>query len=144
MIGWREYVGLPDWGIERVKAKADTGARTSALDVADIQELPGGRVRFRVITNRRKSDAGEVIEATIKRRARIKSSLGHSHERLIVETTLRLGEVEIVTEIGLVSRKDMRCRMLLGRRTLHGIFVVDPGRLYVLGRRKRNGQSARK
>lgn len=143
-IGWREYVALPTWGIKAIKAKADTGARTSAIDVGHVVELPGNRVRFDVMYNR---DTHEyvTVEADIARRTSIKSSFGAAHDRIIVRTTMKLGPVEKIIEVGLVSRKTMHCRMLLGRATLAPEFVVDSGHIYRFGKRKRvrKGQSTR-
>jgi hypothetical protein len=138
VIGWREYVDLPEWGVARIKAKADTGARSSAIDVANIHELPGERVRFDVVTDRQRPDARRTVETAIVRRTRVRSSLGHAHDRLFVRTIVRIGLHEVAAELGLVSRRDMLCRMLLGRRTLEsGAFVVDPGRRYLVGKVRR-------
>ena len=137
-IGYREYVHLPDWGIRNVKAKADTGARSSAIDVAEIEELPRDRVRFKVMLSRKNRERSVTIEAPIVRRAVVKSSLGHRDERYTVETTLRIGGVERVVEIGLVCRQNMICRMLLGRQALSGEFLVDPRRTYLYGKRAKS------
>lgn len=136
LIGWREYVELPDWGIARVVAKADTGARSSAIDVSHLEELPGDRVRFEVVSDRRGSGRSSVVEADVLRRAHVKSSFGEGHDRLFVETTLKLAGREVPVQLGLVDRRAMRWRMLLGRRALEGVFAVDPGRCYLHGRRK--------
>jgi hypothetical protein len=137
VIGWREYVSLPEWGIERILAKSDTGAASSALDVGHLEELPGDRVAFDVVTSRRRDDAIVHVVADIVRRTRVRSSLGDPHDRLLVSTTMTLGGVTKTIELGLVDRARMRCRMLLGRRTLKPEFLVDSGHTYVLGRRPR-------
>ncbi len=137
VIGWREYVALPDWGIKRLRAKADTGARTSAIDAYDIQELPDGMVRFVVVMSRKHPDRRREIIAPITRRTPVKSSLGQRHDRLFVTTTLKIGPVVKEIEVGLVSRHRMLCRMLIGRSALAGDFVVDPQRVRVLSQRKR-------
>lgn len=134
-IGYREYVALPDWGIANVKAKADTGARSCAIDVAEIEELPRDRVRFKVVLSRRNRERCVVVEAPIVRRAAVRSSLGHRDERFTVETTVRIGTVERTVEVGLVCRRNMICRMLLGRQALAGEFLVDPRRTYLYGKR---------
>lgn len=136
VIGWREYVDLPDWGGVRVKAKADTGARSSAIDVANLEELDDGRVRFHVIFNRAHPDERTEVVATVSRRTHIRSSFGHRHDRLFVRTRIRIGNHEREAELGLVCRKNMRCRMLLGRTFLEGHFLVDSGHTYVLSKRR--------
>ena len=137
VVGWREYVALPDWGIERILAKSDTGAASSALDVGHLEELPGDRVAFDVVTSRRREDAIVHVVADIVRRTRVRSSLGHPHDRILVATTMVLGGITKTIELGLVDRARMRCRMLLGRRTLQPEFLVDSGHAYLLGRRPR-------
>lgn len=137
IIGWTEYVELIDWELRWVRAKADTGARSSAVDVSHLEEIPGGRVRFEVVSQRGARDERRLIEAAIVRRARVKSSFGQDHERLFVETTLSLAGRTICTEVGLINRESMRSRMLLGRRSLEQGFLVDPKRCYLHGRKKR-------
>ncbi len=136
LIGWREYVYLPDWGVT-LRAKADTGARSSAIDVFHLEELSDSRVRFEVATDDRRSAPPKTIEAAVIRRARVMSSSGHSHERVFVEARIRLAGTTMKTEVGLVNREKMRWRILLGRRSLEKQFVVNPGRCYVHGRRRR-------
>jgi hypothetical protein len=140
VIGWREYVDLPDWGGARVKAKADTGARSSAIDVANLEEIDGDRVRFEVVFDRSHPDERTEVIAQITRRTHIRSSFGHRHDRLFVRTRIRIGDHEREAEIGLVCRKNMRCRMLLGRTFLEGHFIVDSGRTYVRSKRRRSAK----
>lgn len=142
-IGWREYVALPDWNLHGIRAKADTGARSSAIDVANLEELPGDRVRFEVVGDRSHPERRVVIEAGIVRRTRVRSSFGQAHDRLFVETTLRLAKRDLTIELGLVCRENMLCRMLLGRKSLEHVFAVDPGRIYLHGRRRRRRSPTR-
>ena len=137
IIGWKEHADFPDWHVRGIIVKADTGARTGAIDVAEIEELPGDRVRFTIRVTRKTGKVSRHIEAKIARRSRVRSAFGHAHDRLFVETTLKLGGVTKVVELGLVSRKKMICRVLLGRKALDGTFLVDSGRRYVLGKPKR-------
>jgi hypothetical protein len=123
IIGWREWVELPEWGI-RIRAKADSGAKSSAIDCAEIVELPGERVRF-TVRLARKQERLVTLEEPIKLRKRVRSSSGQGHDRIFVETTLRLGETEQRVLVNLVCRKNMIHRMLLGRETLGGTFLVD-------------------
>jgi hypothetical protein len=132
LIGRREAVSLPDWGV-RLRAKVDTGARTSALDVDDVEPRPGGRVRFSIVMKRDRSRRVRV-EAPVARIGRVRPSSGVSQVRYFVETRIQLGEVVKSVEISLVPRHGMLCRMLLGRSALAGDFVVDPDAVYRLGR----------
>ena len=131
VIGWREWVDLPDWNLTGIRAKADTGARSSAIDVDHIEELPGDRVRFQVVANRKGEGRRRTIEAPVSRRSRVRSSLGDRHARIFVEATIILAGIALRTEIGLVDRSNMISRMLLGRRFLEGHFLVDSGRRYM-------------
>lgn len=117
----------------RLRAKVDTGARTSALDVDEVVPLPDGRVRFAVVLRRDRSRRRRV-EERVSRIARVRPSSGVSQTRYFVETTLRLGDVEKRVEVSLVPRRGMLCRMLLGRTALAGDFLVDPDSTYRLGR----------
>jgi hypothetical protein len=137
VIGWREYVAMPEWGVTHLKTKADTGARTSAIDVANIEHLPNDRVRFDLVVDRSHPDARVSIETDLVRMARVKSSLGKVHERPVIETTIKLGPITKTVQLGLVCRKAMLCRMLLGRAALSPEFVVDPCHRYIHGRPKR-------
>ena len=134
VVGWNEYVELPAWGIRRLGAKVDTGARTSALHVEDIQPLARGRIRFQVVVHRTKRDRHYPVTTKIVRRARVKSSNGQFESRYFVRTLMRLGEVEKEIEISLVDRGKMAHRMLLGRTALKGDFVVDVSKRHLLDR----------
>lgn len=144
MIGWSEAVDLPDWGISGLRAKSDTGARTSALHVENIVLRPRGVVRFDVILSRRRRHRRVRVEARVTRRGRVRSSTGHYATRLFVTTTLRVGSVERQVELSLVDREKMIYRMLLGRTALEGL-LVDPMHRNVLGeppRRRRTRKAA--
>jgi len=146
-IGYLEAVAFPDWGIDGVLAKADTGARSSAIDVRTFEELPGGRVRFEVVVDRQPEEH-VWVEADIVRRTTIRSSFGRTHDRLMVRTRIKIGEVETEAALGLVCRKRRRCRMLIGRTTLEGQFLVDSGATFLLGgkprrKRRKKGEATR-
>jgi hypothetical protein len=134
VIGSAEHVDLPEWGILGLPAKVDTGARSSALHVENIEELEDDRVRFDVRLDRRKRARRVHVLAEITRRARVKPSSGHSELRLFVTTSLRIGPVERRVELSLVDREKMIFRMLLGRTTLAPDFLIDPGGRYLLTR----------
>ena len=132
IVGWRERVALPDWGIRNLRAKIDTGARTSALDVAQIEEIEGGRIRFEVVTRTDPVRKTRWVEATPVRESSVKPSHGKAQRRYVCLTTLRMGSYEREVEISLVCRKGMLCRMLVGRTALAGAVLVDPSRKYAL------------
>ena len=132
-VGWREYVGFPDWGIRRVRAKIDTGARTSALHVGEIIELGDDRIRFEVIARERPTHKGKWVEADLVRESNVKPSSGELQTRPVVRTRIRIGDVERTVEVSLVCRKGMQCRMLVGRTALSGVFAVDPSRKNIAG-----------
>lgn len=133
LIGFAEYVELPDWGIRGLRAKVDTGARSSALHVESIEHLPGNRVRFDVIVNRRTNRRVHVV-TQIKRIGHVRSSSGSSEVRYFVVTRMRLGRIWKEIEISLAARHAMQFRMLLGRSALGHDFLIDAGRRYAHGR----------
>ncbi len=152
VIGWREYVAFPDWGVGHIQAKSDTGARTGALDVDHIERLEGDRVRFELVLLRKPEIATRTIEAPVARVSRVRSSFGARRERLFVEAKIRVGPIEKIVELGLISRHRMICRVLLGRGALSPEFLVHPEKRYLFGRGPRaarleageNAGSARK
>lgn len=145
VIGWTEYVDLPDWNVRRLRAKVDTGARSSALHVENIEDLPGGRVRFDIVLHRKLRDRHIHVTAPVTRRSRVRSSNGQTETRTFVRTTLRLGPVEREVEISLVDRGRMIHRMLLGRSALAGPFLIDVDRRMVQSpTRKKKKKSVKK
>jgi hypothetical protein len=137
VAGWRERIDLPDWGVRRIRAKLDTGARTSAIHVASIEDLPDGRIRFEVVIRERPEHKSVWVEATPARESRVKPSSGRRQSRIVCRTRMVIGEHERDIELSLVCRKGMLCRMLVGRTALDGLFVVDPARKYLLTPRRR-------
>ncbi len=131
LIGWKETVDLPDWGIEHIVSKSDTGARRSAIDVSHIVELPGGRVRFEVVLDRKDRSRTRTVEAVIDHQTHVRSSNGEQHERYFVRTRVVIAGVTKEVEFSLVSRADMVCRILLGRKALEDDFLVDPSEKHV-------------
>ena len=135
IVGWREFVALPDWGIPRVKAKIDTGARTSSLDVVDLTEMPGGKVLFHVVVQESPKLKLVEVEAPIIRISSVKPMPGQVEVRPVVSTTMELGGISREVEISLQRREGMLCRMLVGRLSLGDDFLVDPMRKYLLSDR---------
>lgn len=142
VVGWNEYVDLPEWHIAGLRAKVDTGARSSALHVENIQERARGRVRFDVILDRRRSHRRVHVETRIRRRARVRSSSGHYGTRIFVATEVVLGPIRREIELSLVDRERMIFRMLLGRSALEGL-LVDPVHRALLGRPRRRRDPSR-
>ena len=134
-LGWREWLSLPDLGIVAIRAKVDTGARSSALHVLD-QELfrRGGRelVRF-VLDTGVAGQAPHPAEAEVLDRRRVTDSGGHQTERVFIQTRLRLAGKQWLAEVNLTQRRNMLFPMLLGRTALAGRFLVDPARSFLQG-----------
>lgn len=134
-IGWREWVGLPDLGVPRLKAKIDTGARTSAIHAYRVRTFErDGRafVEFFIhpVQNRRQPEVA--CEAEVLAERWVTSSNGEREKRFIVKTRLSLAGKSWPIELSLTNRDDMGFRMLLGRQALRRRFVVDPGKSYHL------------
>lgn len=131
-IGWKESIDLPDWGIQHLTAKADTGARRSAIDVHRIVELPGDRIQFDVVLHEKDRDFTQTVTAPIAHKTRVRSSNGQQQERYFVQTTIRIGDTEKLIDLSLVNRHKMTCRMLLGRKALEGDFLVDSSQTFLV------------
>lgn len=137
VVGWREWVALPELGVPAIKAKIDTGARTSALHVAELETFETrGRlqVRFTLHPLRRRPRLAIACETEVIDERVVSDSGGHREKRLVIHTPLRLGAQEWPIEITLTSRENMLFRMLLGRSALVGRLTVDPQRSYLCGR----------
>ncbi len=139
IVGWREWVSLPDLGINRIKAKVDTGARSSSLHAFDIEEFQREDkpwVRFKVQPVQRKDDRVVIAEARVLEHRSVRSSSGESSTRPVILTNVVLLKMKIEVELTLANRDEMGFRMLLGREAVRGRFLVDSGRSYYGGRRK--------
>lgn len=137
VVGWKEYLDLPELGIVRLKAKVDTGARTSALHVAALRVLRddgdgGGEIEFVVPLSRRDPERIVTARARMLRQVRVTDSSGGSEVRPVIETELVLGPVRKRILLTLTDRAGMLFRMLLARKALEGDFLVDVSRRYAL------------
>ncbi|UWF78544.1 MULTISPECIES: ATP-dependent zinc protease family protein [Microbacterium] len=140
LTGWREWVALPDLGIDWIKAKIDTGARTSSLHAYDVHEFEREEeewVRFTVRPWQNSQADAVVAELPVHDRRAVRSSSGHAQERIVVQLMLRLVDREVLAEVTLSNRDEMGFRMLIGREALRQGFVVDPARSFLGGRAPR-------
>lgn len=136
LIGRKEYLDFPEWGVRHVRAKVDTGAFRSALDVDgyELRQAEGGGaiVRMRLVLNRRPPGRVVVVETPVLRSVIVRTTGGTPQERPLIETLVRLGPVEKRIRLTIANRSGLRHRVLLGREALAGDFVVDVGRKYLL------------
>jgi hypothetical protein len=137
-LGWREWVSLPELGIPRIKAKVDTGARTSTLHAFEV--IPSRNdgidlVKFKIHPLQR--DVDTVIEcvAEVVDRRLVSDSGGHKEERWVIGSPVHIGPHVWSAEITLTARDDMKFRMLLGRTAIAQRAIVDPARSYLQGKR---------
>lgn len=144
IAGWREWVELPELGLGKLKAKLDTGARSSSLHAIDVHivvEEGIEIVRFKVHPKQRTSKVTVAAEARLITRRRVRSSSGHVARRPVIRTPIAFMGRTWPIEITLADRAEMGFRMLLGREALRGRLLVDSGRSYYGGspqkRRKR-------
>ncbi len=143
IAGWREWVSLPSIGVPWLKAKLDTGARTSAIHAFDLEEFERDGipwVRYSVHPWQRSGEDSVVAESPILDRRGVRSSSGHTEDRLVVMMELSLVGHRVDAEMTLSRRDEMGFRMLVGREALRGGFLVDPGRSYVGGRPPRSSR----
>ncbi len=138
-LGWREWLGLPDLGIARIKAKVDTGARTSTLHAFAVEPFhEDGRkqVRFRMHPLQKNTDKIVVCTADVVDQRLVSDSGGHREKRWVISTPLQVGDQCWDAEVTLTSRDNMLFRMLLGRTAIGGRAIVNPELSFVQGKRK--------
>ncbi|WP_268236553.1 ATP-dependent zinc protease family protein [Microbacterium album] len=137
LVGWREWIGLPDLGVDWMKAKIDTGAQTSSLHAFALHEFErDGKawVRFEIHPWQRSSDDAVQVELPVHDRRRVRSSSGHAEKRVVVLLELRLTDRSVLAEVTLTRRDAMGFRMLIGRQALRQGFLVDSAASYLGGK----------
>jgi hypothetical protein len=146
VLGWKEHVSLPQWGLE-LRAKLDTGARSSALHVADLREtgeqvdedgVSRRHVTFDVVLGTKRAPEHHLVDAIVIGHRRVRDTGARAEHRPVVRTRIVCGPIDTVADVTLTDRSGMNFRMLLGRLTLEGRCLVDPAHGYlVTGRRRR-------
>lgn len=140
VLGWREWIGFPDLGIPQIKAKVDTGARSSCLHAFLVEpfERDGALwVRFNIHPSQKNSHEVLTCEAPVLDRRVVRDSGGHEELRYVIETAISIGDRTHTVEVTLTDRDSMKFRVLLGRTAIRRHYVVDSARSYVRGKRKR-------
>ena len=137
IVGAREYCSLPELGIELIKAKIDSGAKTTALHADNLERFTKNNekwVKFSLHPLKSRPDLVVNCEAKLLEKRIIKSSNGFKEERFVVETTIVLGKLSYLIEITLTNRKLMGFQMLLGRQAMNGRILIDCEKKYILGK----------
>ena len=138
VLGWREWIGFPDLGLDAVMAKMDSGAKSSAMHASDIKILKvNGKhvVEFCVHPVQQKMSPKIVCQAPLVGQRTIRSSNGLTEKRYVIETRLKLGKRRWKIELTLTNREDMDFRVLLGRDAIKRKFMIDPNASYLLGKK---------
>jgi hypothetical protein len=141
VLGWREWVEFPDLKLGPIKAKVDTGARTSCLHAFELDpfERDGKSwIRFKVHPVQKDNSVVVQCEAPVFDQRPVTDSGGHTEQRYVIRTRLEIGAWQQAVEMTLTGRDTMRFRMLIGRTTMKaGGFVVNPAISYQAGRKRR-------
>lgn len=137
VIGWREWIHLPELTKRMIKAKIDTGARTSAIHAEDIKIFRRGQkrfVRFKLLPDQKSDRKSKIVEMEMVEKRKVRSSIGHESVRPVVKTELKIGEFLFPIELTLVNRDIMGFRMLIGREALKESFLIDPQKSFLVSK----------
>ena len=140
ILGWREWVSFPELGISQIKAKIDTGARTSCLHAFFVEPFERDGVEWvHFDIHPIQGDTSEVLrcEAPVLDQRLVRDSGGHEEMRYVIETIVSIGGNTLKAEVTLSDRDSMKFRVLLGRTAIRGNYLVDSSRSYLCGKRKR-------
>ncbi|MDB3910050.1 ATP-dependent zinc protease [Gammaproteobacteria bacterium] len=142
-LGWREWVQLPDLVDVSVKAKVDTGAKTSSLHAFFIEPYTRDGnpwVKFLLHPNQNDNDIEVECHAAVSDRREVSDSGGHKEKRYVIESSIVIGKDVLIAELTLTDRDSMSFRMLLGRNLLRGSFLVDSGSSFLMGGNSKQAQ----
>ncbi len=134
LVGWREWISLPELGIDKIKAKVDTGARTSALHAFALRPFKEGnqhRIHFDIHPFQHNTNKIITCEAEVIDLRWVSDSGGHKEERYVIRTPILMGDISWPIEITLTERDTMLFRMLLGRSAIRQRFLVNPARSFI-------------
>lgn len=137
VIGWREWIHLPELSKRMIKAKIDTGARTSAIHAEDIKIFRRGQkrfARFKLLPDQKSERKSKIVEMEMVEKRKVRSSIGHESVRPVVKTELKIGEFIFPIELTLVNRDIMGFRMLIGREALKEHFLIDPQKSFLVSK----------
>ncbi|ALS96921.1 ATP-dependent zinc protease [Lacimicrobium alkaliphilum] len=135
-LGWREWGALPGLGIDKIKMKVDTGAKTSCLHAFKLEPFDKegeNWVRIYLHPHQNDDQTEQVCEAPVMEQRTVRDSGGHEELRYVIETVLEMAGQRFEVELTLTNRDSMRFRMLLGRQAMEGRFMVDPQESYLSG-----------
>lgn len=135
IVGWREMLSLPNLGIDKIKAKIDTGARTSCLHAFKVESFHKGDtlwVRFWIHPIQHNSEVEVVCEAKVMDERTVRDSGGHEESRYVIESEVNIGGQQWPIEITLTNRENMAFRMLLGRTAMNNRIIVDPAESFLV------------
>lgn len=137
IIGWREWIALPELNVEKLRCKVDTGAKTSALHafyVEPYEEHGIAKVRFGLHPDENSTSTEKHCEAVVIDQRSVTDSGGHSEQRFVIQTAVVLGAETWPIQLTLTNRDTMRHRMLLGRTAIMDNFLVDSGAQHLMGK----------
>jgi len=137
VIGWKEWCHLLELAIPPIKAKIDTGAKTSCLHAIDIEPYIHNAidmVRFKVHPLQYRKDIVYRVDAPVIDKRLVSDSGAHKEMRYIIKSKTKIGDKEKIIELSLTNRINMSYRMLVGREALAGDFIVDSSSSFVLGK----------